>query len=213
MSTETQQMAPEKERTPIYSLARVIAAIGSHTILPVKYHNTENFDLQGPYIVMANHQSALDPLIMAYPCKKYEIRFVGKKELVKYKWIGKLLEKLHMIVVDRHNTDLAAMRLCTRTLREGKVLGIFPEGTRHLPEMMSEVETGTAVLALRAKVPLLPVYISSKPRFLQVNHVYIGKPMDISDLSSQGFDTQVIEQLTSRIRDTFLRMRKDAQSK
>ena len=212
MSTEP-TVTPEKERTFIYTLARIVAWIGNHTFFPVRYHNQENFDLQGPYIAMSNHQSALDPLILAYPCKKYEIRFVGKKELTKHKWIANLLGKLHMITVDRHNSDLAAMRLCMRTLREGRVLGIFPEGTRHVADLMSEVETGAAVLALRANVPLLPVYIRHKPRFLRMNQVYIGKPIDISDLSAQGFDAQVVEQLTERIRQTFLRMREESLKK
>ena len=205
---------PKKERTFWYSLARIVAGIGGHTIFPVRYHNRERFSqVKAPFILISNHKSAIDPLIIAYPCKDYEIRFVGKKELNVNKPVARLLEKLHMITVDRHNADLAAMRTCIRTLREGHALGIFPEGTRHLPDLMSEVETGTAVLALRANVPLLPVYLSDKPRFLRLNQVYIGEPMDISDLSAQGYDAQVVEQLTARIRETFLAMRRDAQKK
>ncbi len=115
---EKKPVSPEKERTFIYTLARIVACIGNHTIFPVRYHGKENFDLKAPYIAMSNHNSALDPLILAYPCKHYEFRFVGKKELVKVKWIGNLLNNgLHMITVDRHNSDLAAMRLCVKTLR------------------------------------------------------------------------------------------------
>ena len=88
-----------------------------------------------------------------------------------------------------------------------------PEGTRHHKDLMEEVETGAAVLALRAKVPILPVYIESKPKFLRVNHVCIGEPMDISDLSAQGFNTEVVEALCSRIRDTFFDLRKECQER
>ncbi len=211
---EKKPVSPEKERTFVYSLARIVACIGNHTLFPVRYHGRENYDLKAPYITMSNHNSALDPLIMAYPCKKYEVRFVGKKELVKVKWIANLLNNgLHMITVDRHNSDLAAMRLCVKTLRDGYVLGIFPEGTRHHEDLMSEVETGAAVLALRAKVPILPVFIQSKPRLFRVNHVYIGKPMDVTDLAAQGFNTDTVETLCARIRDTFLQIRKDAEKK
>ena len=211
---EKKPVSPEKERTFVYTLARIVACIGNHTIFPVRYHGRENYDLQAPYIAMSNHNRALDPLILAYPCKKYEVRFVGKKELVKVKWIANLLNNgLHMITVDRHNSDLAAMRLCVKTLRDGYVLGIFPEGTRHHEDLMTEVETGAAVLALRAKVPILPVFIQSKPRLFRVNHVYIGKPMDVSDLAAQGFNTDTVETLCARIRDTFLQIRKDAEKK
>ena len=209
---EKKPVSPEKERTFVYTLARIVTFIGKYTIFPIRYHGKENYNLKAPYIAMSNHNSALDPLIMAYPCKKYEVRFVGKKELVKVKWIANLLNNgLHMITVDRHNSDLAAMRLCMKTLRDGYVLGIFPEGTRHHEDLMSEVETGAAVLALRAKAPILPVYIQSKPKLFRVNHVYIGKPMDITDLAEQGFNTDVVEALCGRIRETFHQMRRDAE--
>ena len=72
---------------------------------------------------------------------------------------------------------------------------------------------GAAVLALRAKVPILPVYIQSKPKLFRFNHVYIGRPMDISDLAAQGFNTDTVEALCDRIRDTFLDMREEAGKK
>ena len=213
MSTDKRQTAPkEPEYTFFYSFARKVAAVLCSTLFPVRYHHLENFSLEAPYILIANHKSGMDPLILARPCKQYEIRFVGKKELTKSKFVARVLDGLHMITVDRHNTDLSAMRLCLRVLREGHVLGIFPEGTRHLPDLMSQVETGTAVLALRAKVPLLPVYIDRKASFLRRTNVYIGEPMDITDLSDQGFDAGIVEQLTRRIRDTFLAMRESART-
>ena len=215
MSMESQTgkaaVPPEKERTFVYTVARCAASFLLHTVFPTRFHHLERFSIQGPYIVMSNHNSAMDPLLLAHPCKKYEIRFVGKKELVQKKWLAHLLnDGLHMITVDRHNSDMAAMRQCVRVLRDGYVLGIFPEGTRHHSDLMSEVETGAAVLALRAKVPILPVYIQSKPRLFRLNHVYVGEAMDISDLAAQGFNTDVVEALCARIRDTFLRMRKES---
>ena len=214
MSTDARQAAaPDGERTFIYTLARCFARVMFTAFFPLRYHNKERYRMDAPYIAMSNHQTWMDPLILAMPCKRYEIRFVGKKELVKNKLARKVLNGLHMIVVDRHNTDLAAMRQCSRALRDGYVLGIFPEGTRHLPDLMSEIETGTAVLALRANVPLLPVYIHGKPRLWRLRHVYVGEPIDISDIRAQGFDTQAVEQVTVRIREAFLRMREEANRK
>ena len=210
MANDLQAPATKKrERTFLYTVARGAAWLLVRVLAPVRYHNLERFSMEAPYILIANHKSALDPLVMAYPCKNYEIRFLGKKELTHAKPVARLLDRLHMIMVDRHNTDLAAMRKCTAALREGRVLGIFPEGTRHLPDLMSEVESGTAVLALRAKVPMLPIYISEKLRFFHRTDVYVGLPMDISDLYSQGFDAQTVNEATERIRNTFLAMREE----
>lgn len=210
MANEMQ--AEKRERTPVYTLARGVAAVLFSVLFPIKYHQPEIFQgLKGPYMVMANHQSWIDPVILAVPCKDYEIRFVGKKELTNNKLMAWLVKSLHMITVDRHNTDMQAMRMCTKVLREGKVLGIFPEGTRHLPDLMSEVETGTAVLALRSKVPLIPVYVHGRLRLFRRTHVYIGAPMETADLYEQGMDSQTVNSLCQRIRDTFHEMRRKAQ--
>ncbi|MCR4887370.1 MAG: 1-acyl-sn-glycerol-3-phosphate acyltransferase [Clostridiales bacterium] len=208
--TEKKPVSPEKERTFFYTAARFLAAVLFDVLFPLRYHNTERYQLDAPFIAMSNHQTWLDPLILAKPCKKYELRFVGKKELVKNRFAKWVLGKMHMITVDRHNTDMAAMRQISRVLKDGYVLGIFPEGTRHLPDLMSEIESGTAFMALRANVPLLPVFIDGKPRFLRLRHVYVGEPIDISDLREQGYDAAVVEQVNERIRSTFLAMRAQA---
>ena len=55
-----------------------------------------------------------------------------------------------MIDVDRHNMDMAALRACLKTLREGHPLGVFPEGTRHKEGVMEHMESGIAMIALRS---------------------------------------------------------------
>ena len=60
-----------------------------------------------------------------------------------------------------------------------------------------------------AWLPLLPVYIDGKLKLFHTTDVYVGDPMDISDLSNQGYDAEVVHALTERIRQTFLTMRED----
>ncbi|MBQ4075091.1 MAG: 1-acyl-sn-glycerol-3-phosphate acyltransferase [Clostridia bacterium] len=208
INTEKKQ---KRERTFVYSKGCILVRAIFHTLLPVKYHNPTGMDREGPYMLLANHQSWIDPVIIAVGCRAHEIRFVGKKELTKNKALAWLVTKLHMITVDRHNTDLQAMRQCNQVLREGKVLGIFPEGTRHLPDMMSEVETGAAVLAFRSKALVLPVYIQNKLKLFRRTHVYVGDPMPLSDLYEQGMNADTIQEMCSRIQHTFWDMRKEYQ--
>ena len=139
--------------------------------------------------------------------KRYEIRFIGKRELAHGRLKSWLFSGLHMILVSRHATDMAAMRQCMHTLKDGHILGIFPEGTRHQPEMMQEVESGTAIIALRARVPLLPVYIDGKIRPFHITHIYYGKPMELDDLYAQGVNNDTAHQLCQRIHDVFYAMR------
>lgn len=208
MQNNTAETAPKRERTAIYTLARIIFGFLFHTIFPLRFHNAQIADeMQPPYIIMANHRSFADPMALAIKVKKYEIRFIGKRELAHGRLKSWLFSGLHMILVSRHATDMAAMRQCMQTLKEGHILGIFPEGTRHQPEMMQEVESGTAIIALRARVPLLPVYIDGKIRPFHITHIYYGKPMELDDLYAQGVNNDTAHQLCQRIHDVFYAMR------
>ena len=143
MQNNTAETAPKRERTAIYTLARIIFGFLFHTIFPLRFHNAQIVEeMQPPYIIMANHRSFADPMALAIKVKKYEIRFIGKRELAHGRLKSWLFSGLHMILVSRHATDMAAMRQCMQTLKDGHILGIFPEGTRHQPEMMQEVESG-----------------------------------------------------------------------
>lgn len=208
MQNNTSENAPKRERTAIYTLARIIFGFLFHTIFPLRFHNAQIVEeMQPPYIIMANHRSFADPMALAIKVKRYEIRFIGKRELAHGRLKSWLFSGLHMILVSRHATDMAAMRQCMQTLKEGHILGIFPEGTRHQPEMMQEVESGTAIIALRARVPLLPVYIDGKIRPFHITHIYYGKPMELDDLYAQGVNNDTAHQLCQRIHDVFYAMR------
>lgn len=208
MQNNTAETAPKRERTAIYTLARIIFGFLFHTIFPLRFHNAQIVEeMQPPYIIMANHRSFADPMALAIKVKSYEIRFIGKRELAHGRLKSWLFSGLHMILVSRHATDMAAMRQCMQTLKEGHILGIFPEGTRHQPEMMQEVESGTAIIALRARVPLLPVYIDGKIRPFHITHIYYGKPMELDDLYAQGVNNDTAHQLCQRIHDVFYAMR------
>ncbi len=196
----------KRERTFWYTLARIVFRV-LFWVCPLKFHHEERLDRRAPFIVIANHLSWLDPMAIALICRRYEIRFMGKKELASSKIAGYFMQKLHMISVDRHASDIQAMRACTKVLREGRVLGMFPEGTRHQKEMMSEVESGVALLALRSQAPLVPIYISGKIRPFHVTHVTVGEDIHYQDLIKKGSDRKTVDALTERIRRTFFQMR------
>ena len=206
---------PQKiEHTFLYTLCRILFGFAFHTFCPVRYHFTERIDaMNAPYLIISNHLSAVDPFVLAVATHRYEIRFIGKRELTKNKLLAGILNALHMIPVSRHSTDMSAMRACMQVLRDGQVLGIFPEGTRHLPSLMQTVESGAALIALRANVPLLPVYIDSRVRCFHRTQAWVGEPIDFSDLRAQGVNTDTVNLLCDRIRDTYLSMQKNLSAK
>ena len=196
--------ADTNKPSKVYSFVLAVAQGLLKTILPVKYHGLDNVSsMDAPYILMANHTTMLDPFMMAVAIPKYQIRFIGKKELWKFPPFAWFANAIRAIPVDRHNTDMEAMRACMRVTREGHVLGIFPEGTRHHAGLMTELESGVAMIALRSKVPLVPVYIAGKLGLFRTLHVYVGKPIMMDDLRENGINTESCQTLLGRITETY----------
>ncbi len=196
----------EKKDKPswVYSIVLPVVRVLFKTILPVKFHGAEDVrSMEAPFILMANHTTMLDPFMMAAAIPKYQIRFIGKKELWKFPPFAWFANQIKAIPVDRHNTDMEAMRACMRVTREGHVLGIFPEGTRHHKGLMTELESGVAMIALRSKVPLVPVYIAGKLGLFRTLHVYVGKPIMMDDLREMGINTETCGMLLGRISEAY----------
>ena len=191
--------AVTEKDTLIYRVARVWATIHFHTLMPVRFRNAERLNREGPMILIANHQHALDPVVMAMGVKKQQVVFLGKKELGKKKWI-------------RHNTDMEAMRACMKAIRMKKVLVIFPEGTRHHEGQMEQIESGTALIALRSRAPLIPIYFDRPLRLFRRTTVTVGEEIPTADLVAEGINTETCEKLNERMRETYRKMIRDAAS-
>ena len=190
----------------IYEIARVLAAIVFNTFLPARCIHREKLDAEAPYVVIANHRHALDPVAMAYFIRKRQIVFLGKKELGKGKFVTNLLMRLHCILVDRHNTDMNAMRSCLKAVKMKKILLIFPEGTRHHEGQMEQIESGTAMIALRSKAPIIPIYFDRKLSLFRRTNLIVGDPIPTEDLQAEGINTETCEKMNERLRETFRAM-------
>ena len=190
---------PATESVWIYRVLRVLAAFLFHTFIPVRYHHIERAQLDAPFIVIGNHLSLLDPVIVAAAVKRYEIAFMAKKELSGNGLFKRFLLCIHTIFVSRHNSDMEAMRTSMRALRSGEVLGIFPEGTRYHKGLMEEQEAGAAMIALRSGVPMIPMYISRKLALFRPVDCVVGEPIPMDDLREKGINKETCRELMERI--------------
>ena len=78
---------------------------------------------------------------------------------------------------------------------------------------MEQIESGTALLAMRSKVPLIPIYIERKLSIFHLNHVYVGDPIPYDDLAAGGINAVSCEALNERIRETYRRVIADVKEK
>ena len=151
------------------------------TCFPAKFYGKENLP-KGACIIASNHTSNLDgPLLGVHTWqKKY---YLSKKELFKNPLSSCFYKGLGCIMIDREKSDVAAIKNCLKVLKDGKKLVVFPEGTRNNNENMElgEVKHGVALFATKAKVPIVPMFITQKPRLFRKTRVYFGKPFELSE--------------------------------
>jgi len=140
----------------------------------------ENLPSEGPVIVACNHLSLWDPIIVGCTMNR-PVYFMAKEELFELPVLGKLLPELGAFPVKRGQGDIGAIRKSIAVLKEGKVLGIFPEGTRSKSGELQEALSGIALIMEKSKAPVLPVKVIGSRGLLTQKRgkigIIIGKPL------------------------------------
>lgn len=143
----------------LYDAMRPVGTALEKMLYKIEYVGTENIPENGGFILASNHVNALDPVFIALGMKKRQLHFMGKKELFENPLIKFFLSKLNGFPIVRGGADSEALNYAIRIVKEGYVLGIFPEGTRSKDYRPARAKSGVAVIAKEAKADILPVAI------------------------------------------------------
>ncbi|MGM9564891.1 lysophospholipid acyltransferase family protein [Evtepia sp.] len=157
-----------------YTLGQIIIGLASFW-KPTKVSGLENFP-EGPALICANHVHNSDPfyIVTSFP-RRDRVWIMAKEEISHWPVVGPLLSWFGFLIwVKRGKSDVGAVKSALKALKGGEKLLIFPEGTRN--DELGEGKTGAAMMAIRAKVPILPVHISGERGFLIRVKVRIGQP-------------------------------------
>jgi 1-acyl-sn-glycerol-3-phosphate acyltransferase len=141
---------------------------GLNRFFCVHYHRLSHVELplppEGPAIVVANHISGLDPLLMI-ACSRRPLRFLIAREQYKRFGLQWLFRAAGCIPVDRERSPEKALRQAFKALREGQVLALFPHGKIHLDsDPPRRTKAGASRLAAITKAPVIPLRISGVAR-------------------------------------------------
>jgi 1-acyl-sn-glycerol-3-phosphate acyltransferase len=136
-----------------------------------EFLGTENIPLTGGVLIATNHMSRMDiPVLFLTPNRPDMTALVTTKYL-KYPLLRWFIITAQGIWLDRDTADFGAFRSAINALNKGMAIGISPEGTRSKNAQLLEAKQGTALLALRAGVPILPVAIAgTEDAFAKMKH-------------------------------------------
>lgn len=165
------------------------------------FYGAENIPREGGVIVATNHLSRLDTLLLMLNPTRPDITALVADKYKRYPLFRWILETGGIIWLDRENADFGAVRTAVAVLNKGVALGIAPEGTRSKAATLLEGKAGTALVALKAGVPIVPVAISGTERVftraftLQFPKITItfGKPFRLPPLDRDRRDEQMKE--------------------
>ncbi len=119
-----------------------------------------NVPRKGPVLLVASHQSFIDPILVGLGCHHRQFYAMARRTLWEESTLlGKIMDSLNAIPVDQENADLAAMRRCIEVLKDQQALLIFPEGARTPDGTIAPFAPGIALLMRRAKPLVVPVAI------------------------------------------------------
>lgn len=144
--------------------------------LPVELRGTENLEDEAA-ILCANHSSVWDPilLVLAMP-QSFNLRIMAKKQLFSIPLVRWFLRNMGVFPVDRGNSDIGAVKTAISSLRDDWNLLIFPEGTRVKQPGQVTPKSGAGMMAIRAGVKMVPVFIGTAKRLFRKTVIIFGKP-------------------------------------
>lgn len=162
----------------VYWLLWCVAHVVVRVLYRVSYTGGGNVPRKGPVIICANHLGWWDPVIFALACRR-RIYFMAKAELFRNKAFALLLRALGAFPVRRGEPDRAALTRALDLLKEGKALGIFPEGTRDRTGAFRRAEPGVGLIILKSGAPVVPGYFSGPYGFRRPVRLVIGRPVTV----------------------------------
>ena len=182
---------------------------------------------RGPVLIIANHQSFLDPILLSLACPR-RLLFLARKTLFRPPWVSWFFRSLGGVPMDQEGVAKEGLKAILRHLQAGEAVVVFPEGTRTENGEMSPLKPGVQLLIKRTQAPVVPMGIAGafealpywrkiptlSPLFLPAGKstiaVWVGRPLDarrFMDLPREQLVAELTVEL-QKVKDQAERLRR-----
>ncbi len=169
-----------------YAVATVIVTPIITLLYRVKYKNKNNIPKEGAYIIVSNHLSNLDPVLLAMGQRKRKLRFMAKSELFNNKLFARLIYSLGAFPVVRgEGVEQKAISTGEEILENGGAMVIFFEGKRSKDGEFLRPRSGAMMIAKETHTPIVPACITPEKKLVKLfrkTRVTFGRPMTPEEL-------------------------------
>lgn len=156
--------AVHRANTFVYETMRVIFRLLAWVLLKQTVHGLEHIPAGGPFLMVCNHLSIVEPPLIFVHCRPQMVMFAADKWQSNpfTRWLA---ETVGVIWVARGEADMTAIKQSLGLLKNGQPMGLAPEGTRSKTGALIQGKTGAAYLADRANVPIVPIAVWGTEKF------------------------------------------------
>ena len=184
-----------------YYVAKVLLRVLFSLLTRREVKGKENVPSEGPVLVVANHLNFNDPPLLGISLGREAI-FMAKEELFRSRFVAYFVTGFGSFPVHRGKLDMKAMHQAEQVLADGRALVMFPEATRSKTARLQPAFPGSALLAMRSGVPVLPVGIAGTERIRGVTWILrrphitvnIGRPFYLPPLNGKLTKAELAEQ-------------------
>lgn len=183
------------DATPFYRFTQFVLGTGFRLARGVRVEGLEHVPAAGGCLIVANHSSWFDPPALGSFLPHRQMHFMAKRELFDRPVLGRLIHALGAFPVERGQADRRSLRMALHLLAAGRVVTVFPEGTRSDGVTMRPFHLGMAMLAHHAQVDVVPAAVKHtrdllEDRALNVPrrpiHIRFGPPIAIREIPGHG---------------------------
>lgn len=176
--------------TPFYRLVRTIVSGLVWCLGGITIRGAGNIPAAGPVILASNHRANVDPPYLSLVTAR-QMHFMAKEELFRVPVFGRIFRGVEAFPVKRGTADRAALRRAVDLLKQGRVVMIFPEGTRSQDTSLQEAEKGFALIARQSNAVIVPIALEGTEKMLPKGSsrlrrapvtVTVGRPLTVAEI-------------------------------
>jgi 1-acyl-sn-glycerol-3-phosphate acyltransferase len=191
-----------------YAIVRGIILTVAKLLGRIRVVGAEKIPAEGPFILAPVHRSNVDFALTCVITRR-QMRYMGKDSIWKSRLLGRFVSLLGAFPVHRGTADRDALRACTDIVEGGNPLVMFPEGTRMTGPVIEELFDGTAYVAAKAGVPIVPLGIGGSEAMMPKGAklprpsklvLIVGDPIPAPERSDAGrVPRSAVGELTKRL--------------